>query len=177
MRFLLALPLILALCACSGNSEHASGPLIPIPSGPIDPDDAVLRAAVTDFLGSSGAPVASDYEFSRFDLDADGRRDALVLFKNPYGYWCDMHGCTMLVLKAGDDRFTLVNAIQPVREPLYISPDASNGWRNLVVRVSGRWDSAKDVAMRYNGQVYPENPDVLPPTPAGQRGELVRVFR
>ena len=88
-----------------------------------------------------------------------------------------MHGCTMLVLKAGDDRFTLVNAIQPVREPLYISDSESNGWRNLVVRVSGRWDSAKDVAMRYNGQVYPENPDVLPPTPPGQNGEYVRVFR
>lgn len=168
--------LSLSLAACSSGSDHAGGPLTPVPNGPVDPSDDILRVAVADFLQTSGAPVSSKFQFSRFDLDADGRRDALVLFSNPYGYWCDINGCTMLVLKAGDDRFTLINAIQPVRGPLYIGDSQSNGWKDIVVRVSGRWNAAKDVAMRYNGHEYPQNPDALPPFPKGYTGQYVRVL-
>jgi hypothetical protein len=75
-------------------------------------------------------------------------------FKNPYGYWCDTHGCTMLVMRAGNDKFELVNAIQPVRAPLYVSNTESNGWKDIIVRVTGRWDESKDVAMTYNGAQY-----------------------
>ena len=40
------------------------------------------------------------YDFRRVDLNGDGKRDALVLFTNPYGYWCGDNGCSMLVMKA-----------------------------------------------------------------------------
>jgi hypothetical protein len=179
MRIALGLACVLLLLAsCASEPKMARAPLIPVPSGPIDPPDAVLRAGVADFLSQSQAPAASGYEFSRVDLDADGRRDALVLFNAPYGYWCDRNGCTMLVLKAGDDRFTLVNAIQPIRAPLYISDSQSNGWKDLIVRVSGRWDPAKDVEMAFNGHEYPSNPDELPPSyPLAQGGPYVRLFQ
>lgn len=165
------------LGACAGvfGDGRESVDLSGLP--PVDPSDKILKASVEGFLKETGAPVASGYDFNRIDLDSDGRRDALVLFKTPYGYWCDMHGCTMLVMKAGNDEFDLVNAIQPVREPLYISNMQSNGWKHLVARVSGRWDDgAKDVAMAYDGRQYPNNPAALPAYPKGPEAAYTRVF-
>lgn len=151
----------LLLTAC-GTCCREEASLTPPPVESADPDDSVMREAVTAFLAETDAPVSSMYEYRRVDLDGDKRRDALVLFKNPYGFWCDLHGCTMLVLKAGDDKFTLVNAIQPVRAPLYISEAGTNGWKSLIVRVTGRWDESKDVAMMFDGNQYPDNPAALP---------------
>lgn len=135
---------------------------MPPPQAPVDPNDDRMREAVQSFLIHTKAPVSSRYEFQRVDLDADGLRDALVLLKTPYGYWCGMHGCALLVFKAGDDKFTLVNAVQPIREPLYISDRKTNGWKDLIVRVSGRWDRAKNVALKFNGYQYPNDPSNLP---------------
>lgn len=180
MRILAFILLLLSaplLGACSGifGDGRQSVDLSNLP--PIDPSDKILAAAVENFLAETGAPAASGYVFNRIDLDSDGRRDALVLFKTPYGYWCDMHGCTMLVMKASNDAFALVNAIQPVREPLYISEMRSNGWKNLIARVSGRWDNkAKDVAMLYDGKKYPSNPSTLPPYPKDPESAYTRIF-
>jgi hypothetical protein len=82
----------------------------------------------------------------------------------------------MLVFKAYDDHFTLVNAIQPLREPLYIDDLETKGWKNMAVRVSGRWDDAKDVVLQFDGRTYPSNPADLPPYPLDMRTASVRLF-
>ncbi len=166
---------VLLLTAC-GTCCHREAALTPAPIPSTDPDDATMRVAVNDFLAETGAPVSSMYEYKRVDLDKDGRRDALVLFKNPYGFWCDQHGCTMLVMKAGDDKFTLVNAIQPVRAPLYVSETGTNGWKSLIIRVTGRWDESKDVAMMFDGTQYPDNPAALPAYMRFASNPETRVF-
>ncbi|MCC6597967.1 MAG: hypothetical protein IT559_04185 [Alphaproteobacteria bacterium] len=173
---ILSMLLLLFLCACAGGNGDGRQAVDLRFTEPLDPSDKVLNAAVQKFLEETEAPVASTYDFYRTYLDSDGRRDALVLFQTPYGYWCDMHGCTMLVLKASDDNFALINAVQPVREPLYISQEQSNGWKNLVMRVSGRWDKAKDVAMLYDGEEYPHNPAALPAYPKGPESAYTRIF-
>lgn len=164
------------LTGCSGSSQPTTDILTPLDFGPVDPSDAVLINAVQTFLKTTEAPVASTYEFVRIDLNGDTRRDALVLFKTPYGYWCGIHGCTMLVLKAHNDKFSLVNAIQPIREPVYISNMNSKGWKNIVLRVSGRADKAKDVVLMFGGRSYPEDPSSLPPYAIDQRQSYTRIF-
>ena len=155
--------LCLALGACSTpQKQHEySQLLVPLPQVK-DPSDAYLRAAVKETLKKTGGPVSSSYDFKRHDLNGDGRRDALVFLKTPYGYWCNIYGCTMLVFEAHNDHFTFVNHVQPVREPIFISQDKSNGWQDLILRVSGRWDEAKDVILSFNGHAYPQNPESQP---------------
>lgn len=160
---MLCLAGFLVSCAAA-DPKPARVALHPVPpSGPVDPPDAAVRNSVRKFLAETGAPAASLFTFSRHDLDGDGRRDALVLFKNPYGYWCGLHGCTMLVMKAGDSDFTLVNSVEPVREPLYISDIKTNGWKNIIVHISGRTEKTKDVALQFDGEKYPSHPSELPP--------------
>ncbi len=149
------------LAACGSNREACFNPLLTAPSV-AEADDAALARAVQDFLVQTGAPVSSQYSFRRYDLNNDRRRDALVIFTNPYGYWCGLYGCTMLVMKAGDEAFTLVSAVQTVREPIFISDLETNGWKNIVVHVSGRWAETKDVALLFDGEKYPSDPAGLP---------------
>jgi hypothetical protein len=179
MRFF-TLILSLFLCvsilpACSSSRCCQEDALLPMET-PKDPDDIHMRQAVAAFLQESGAPVSSVYDFKRIDLDGDKRRDALVLFKQPYGYWCGMHGCTMLVLRAQNEDFNLVSSIVPIREPLYVASTKTNGWRDIIAHVSGRWSETKDVAIQYNGSSYPVNPDNLPAYLRVASNDPVRIF-
>lgn len=179
-RLVLAGLALLALSGCAGRERQ-----ILIDEGPhaeaspiIDPDDQVMARSIQTFLKDNKAPLYSEYEFTRTDLDADGRRDALVLFKNPYGFWCDGNGCTMLVLKANNESFSLVGSVQPIRTPLEISDLTQNGWRTMIARVSGRNAPPKDVALAFDGTTYPQDPSDLPPfnTALLTGNEGIRVF-
>lgn len=177
LKFIALIMMIAVIAGCSAKQEEVSVELPPMEEQFNDPGDHILRQAVMEFLEQTGSPVSSRYEFSRLDLDADGRRDGLVLFKNPYGYWCGIHGCTLLVLKANNNNFTLVNSIQPIRAPLQVSELRTNGWRNLITRVSGRQEKAKNVALQFNGQDYPQNPAGLPPyMTLAEREQSVTIF-
>ncbi|MCD8562806.1 MAG: hypothetical protein LRY54_01815 [Alphaproteobacteria bacterium] len=137
-----------------------------------------MTQAIQSFLKDTKAPLYSEYEFTRTDLDSDGRREALVLFKTPYGFWCDGNGCTMLVMKANNDSFSLVGSVQPIRTPLEISDLKQNGWRTMIARVSGRNAPPKDVALTFDGSTYPQDPSTLPPfnTASLMGEEGIRVF-
>lgn len=163
-RYMLILALGGFLSACTGTPEpHVPvSSLTPLPAGIVDPADDVLKGAVTAFLRETGAPVSSLYKYRRFDLNNDGRRDALVVFQNPYGYWCGIYGCTMLVMRAENEDFKLVNAVQTVREPVFAGRQTTNGWKDIIIHVSGRWQKTKDVALQFNGMSYPAHPSELP---------------
>ncbi|MCD8496604.1 MAG: hypothetical protein LRZ85_00050 [Alphaproteobacteria bacterium] len=156
----------ISLSACSSHKREIhvdNNPLTPIPEFN-DPGDLVLMESVRGFLKDNGAPLYSEFEFTRTDLNADGRRDALVLLKNPYGFWCGGHGCTMLVMRANDDSFSLVNFVQPIRAPLKISNQTMNGWKTMIARVSGRTNEPKDVALMFDGQAIRRTPPPCPPS-------------
>lgn len=168
---------LLTVGACgSSQTEPTIEAMTPMSYEPIDPDDKILVAAVRSFLQNTDAPVASRYEFERVDLNNDGRREGLVLFETPYGYWCGIHGCTMLVFEAHNDHFTLVNDIQPVREPLYVSFEENNGWKSIVHRVAGRQSRAKYVSMDFDGHHYPSDPSSLPPSQYAGRAAYKPIF-
>lgn len=160
--FLLLLVFLTVGCASEREVLTEAHPLTPMPFETEEPDDIALRNSVQDFLAETGAPLYSGFEFTRADLNADGQRDALVLITSPYGYWCGGHGCTMLVLQAGDGTFRLVNSVQPIRTPVKITDQQMNGWNTILARVSGRTDDPKNVALMFDGYAYPQDPSTLP---------------
>lgn len=169
---------LFVLVSCAGHEPQMAQnePLTPM-QDLMDPSDLALDTSVKSTLADMKAPLYSGYEFRRVDLNDDGRRDALVLFKTPYGYWCGTHGCTMLVMEAHNDHFTLLNSIQPVRAPVHISENKSNGWKDLIIRVSGRWDDAKDVAAKHNGSSYPLDPADIEPASGEDLSNYSYLFR
>ena len=82
----------------------------------------------------------------------------------------------MLILKAHNDVFALINAIQTIRPPIYISQEKTNGWKNIIVRVSGRSTKAKDVALQFDGRAYPKYPDTIPPISYDEYSGRMKLF-
>lgn len=145
---------LLSLTACgTGRTQGVAGISDP------GPDNSHLDAAVQDWLKSGNGPVSSRYNYTRSDLNGDGKADALVMFSGPHYSWCDINGCSLAVFRADGDRFVPVSQIFPVRGPLYISENKTDGWKDLVVHISGEVTrDAKNVALHYNGTSYPKDP-------------------
>lgn len=155
--------LCFVLYGCGSRKPHQPPPIArPQPNKIIDPDSMLLIAAMQNYIAQVKAPPQTRYRFTRVDLDSDGRRDGLVLTTGPINPWCDLHGCELLVFKARNDGFDLNSTIHQVRGPLTVSWYKSQGWRNIVVRLDGRWEDKREVSLKFNGRKYPENPVAVP---------------
>lgn len=187
---LTALLLTCALSACGTADDDgtqlstlnpaAGGPLLPLPGASTvhDPDDGIFMDSVSTWLNQIDAPANSQYEFTRVDLDNDGRREGLILLQSPHQKWCMEYGCTMYIFRAHDDGFSYLSEVSPVRGPLVVSDLQTNGWRDIIAYVSGResW-RAKNVALKFDGRAYPQQPETLPPTALNiPEGRGVKIF-
>ena len=121
-----------------------------------------MKDAIADFLKKRNAPPNSTYQYKRIDLNNDRNLDAIVLFKLPHTYWCGWDGCGMLVLKAGTQSFTAVSTINSVRGPIHVRDTGKNGWRDIIVRISGTNMADKNIVMSHNGRGYPNSPMLAP---------------
>ena len=164
-------------CA-SQDSEYSMASLLPMlePAARSDLDDGYVISAIQDYLTHKNAPSFTRYDFTRIDLDQDGWRDALVHLSAPYGQWCDTNGCTVVVFHAKENGFTLAGEIESVRTPFYASTTTTEGWHDLVVRVSGREEKAKDVVLRYDGEQYSDIPEDLPASDKKLHPVLTNIF-
>lgn len=157
------LTLILSFCllvsACGGATTNTG--LTPLPDNR-DLKDDVLFEAITNFLSVRDAPPNSSYDYVRVDLNGDGKRDGLVLFKLPHTYWCGWDGCGMAVFKAGDKKFTPMSVVNSVRGPIYVRATGTKGWRDIIIRTSGANMPDKNVVMMFDGRTYPNSPLLAP---------------
>ncbi len=163
--YIMALVCMFLASGCASNKDQTNEPLTPIPQTNIvkDPNNEQFMQAIAEYIKAKSAPGNSRYEFTRIDLNNDGRREGIVLMKAPHSYWCGFNGCSMAIFKASNDYFELLSEVTPVRGPLTVSAKSTNGWHDIVVRVSGRMNTAtRDVALQYDGRGYPAQPDFEP---------------
>lgn len=122
--------------------------------------DAQLEKAIQSYIKAYDAPPNSAYDFVRVDLNKNGKRDALVLFKLPHSYWCGWDGCGLVVFQARGNGFTPLSTIKGVRGPVYVSQAMNRGWRDIIVRISGAKVRDKNVILAFNGRSYPDSPSL-----------------
>jgi hypothetical protein len=114
---------------------------------------AALADAVRGYSGSSSTP---SFEYALVDLNKDGIPDAIVLLTDKA--WCGSGGCTMLILRGTDSGFTPVSKASVSNQPIKVSSEHQNGWRTLLVWVTGGGIRPGFALMRFNGTRYPFNP-------------------
>jgi hypothetical protein len=137
---------ILGIClaGCQSSSLDPEARLIPSNGGVSD--------ALNDYLLRAGAVAGSPYRDSYRDLDADGLADALVLLQGPD--WCGLSGCPLLVFRGTrGGNFVFLSLTEPVREPVMLSGNRTNGWRDLVVGTALQGRPA-DVLLSYGLEGY-----------------------
>ena len=145
----------LILSNCSGSTRYDG--LTPMPDN-TDLPNALLIEAIDKFLHERVAPPNSEYDYARTDLNGDGIREGVVLFKLPHTYWCGWDGCGMVIFKAGLEGFTPLSTISNVRGPIHISNTRQNGWRDIIIRVSGAKMADKNVILQFDDKKgYPTN--------------------
>lgn len=123
-----------------------------------DLPDSAVEEPLKKFIASLNGPAHTEWDLVRTDLNNDGRRDAIVLFKLPHHYWCGWDGCGMLVLQATDKTFTPITAVNNVRGPIFVSNQETNQWRDIILRISGTNIRDKNIVMQFNGASYPSTP-------------------
>ncbi len=131
----------------------------------IDPKDSALFDAARHYISQQNAPPNSVYDHVRVDLNGDGLRDGIILFKLPHSYWCGWDGCGMAIFRAHKDGFTPLSAMSGIRGPIYISNGGVNGWRDIIIRLSGTNLRDKNVVMQFEGGGYPSSPMLAPTLP------------
>ncbi len=117
--------------------------------------ESELRA----LFGESGSEVR--YFDSATDLNGDGQPEVVVHVAGPMV--CGTGGCPTLVFTPGAKGYVLVADISITRPPVQVSSRSANGWRNLLVHVSGGGIAEGYVAeLQFDGTTYPANPTVPP---------------
>lgn len=148
---------VFLLSACGERQQEPPG-LTAFPEAAKDPGDARLMADIREYIAAQKGPPNSRFQYARLDMNGDGLREGLVLFTLPHSYWCGPGECSMTVFKAQHGGFSLLSEITRIRGPLVVSEHKTNGWRDIIVRMSGVSMSDRNVALRFDGQGYPTNP-------------------
>ena len=162
LDLLLKFYILLFLMFLPGCAQPPKPTTLEIPREPIiigihEPSNSVLMSAIEDYINLRMAPSYTQFEYTRIDLDNDGRRDAIVMLKSPSNFWCSDYGCRLVIFKANNKNFGLLGEMSQVRGPLLVSNQTSNGWRDIVIREDGRGARARHVLMKFNGMSYPSN--------------------
>jgi hypothetical protein len=97
------------------------------------------------------------YEIARTDLNADGKEDVVALMNGKSGYR-GSGGATMFVLKGAEGGFESLGSIAVVNEPIYARKSVKNGFRELLVTVSGGGATPGLAALSFDGKKYPASP-------------------
>jgi hypothetical protein len=151
-RLLSALSLSLALvvlggCAASPQQETAS---------------PQLAKQLNETLGDVPGPI--HYFAKQVDLDGGGRAEYVVHVAGPMV--CGSGGCDTFVFAQEGSGLRLVSRTSVTRPPIVVASTTTQGWRDLVVRVSGGGIlPGHDARLRFDGRTYPANPTVPPAEP------------
>ncbi len=128
--------------------EPTAWPVKPLVSEEIEPR---LREMYADF----GADTR--YFDAAVDLNGDGKDELIVYVVGPMV--CGTGGCNTLVFTPGVSGYEMVGDIALTRPPIRVSSQSTNGWRDLVVHISGGGiQPGFDGEIPFDGTAYQSNP-------------------
>lgn len=108
---------------------------------------------------SDSSAVRYFYTFD--DLNQDGMDEAIAYLVGPYT--CGTGGCTVLIFDVnGSEDYTLNSRITVARNPIVVTENQTDGWRDLVIPVSGGGAPSGYHMIQWTGSSYASNPSVAP---------------
>lgn len=128
--------------------------------------DAALEQAIKAEMGISQNDGAVSYWYNRIDLNGDGIPETFVYLAGRSVSGSGGDSALLFAQRAGD--YVLLSRFTLVRSPILVSDERSNGWNNLVLRVSGGGIAPFFAELKYNGTSYPTNPSTQPAVEAGR---------
>lgn len=128
------------------------------------PDTALEEAILTQLEEYENCDMEPGnsvrYFYNAVDLNNDNIAETIVYLVG--GFTCGTGGCTTLIFSSSGDRHELISHLTLTNNPILVSHQTTNGWRDLVLYVSGGGAKASYHRLRFAGNSYPENPSVEP---------------
>lgn len=116
--------------------------------------DGQLSEAIIAALNlNENAAKKTRYYYNYVDLNDDGTAEIFVQLVGPFTGGTG--GDTGLVFQRNDQRLELLQMFTLVRNPIIISSEKTNGWHDIIIRISGGGIKAHFVCMKYDGSSYP----------------------
>jgi len=97
------------------------------------------------------------YFYNKVDLNDDGTPEIFVYLVGPRV--CGNGGCSGVIFT---EDYKLISQFSLVRNPIIIRDKMTNGWRNIVMYVSGGGMEPTYKELRFDGKRYPLNPSIQP---------------
>ena len=135
-------------------------------------DPELERAILANYFGGAGGETR--YFYNRIDLNGDNSPETIVYLVGKTA--CESGGCTTLIFQSDrGSQYRLVSQMNQINQPIIVSENRSNRWKDLVTYVAGGGTMAGYRLLRYDGQSYPSTPSTQPglPNPTSVRGTAI----
>lgn len=121
--------------------------------------DTKLEAAITSvYKISKGSTVR--YLYNKIDLNNDGSNEIFVdLISSDF---VGSGGSSAAIFKIVNGSYVLVSKFTLVNTPVIVTNNITNGWRNLIMCVSGGGAETHYALLKYGTNGYPSNPSTQP---------------
>ncbi len=103
------------------------------------------------------------YYYNRLDLNGDGRLETIVYLTG--STLCGSGGCSAVIFKQENDKYEKLSQFTLANTPIIISNKRTNGYKDIIMYVSGGGIEPFYAHLKYDGVTYPSNPSSAPPLP------------
>lgn len=117
------------------------------------PSLRVERAIEKEFLLNPNKDKVK-YLYNKISLSKN-KDNILVYLEGPR--FCSENGCALVILEAKSNEYKIISKIENIINPIIISDNISNGYKDIIVRVLNNRKEELRV-IKYNGNSYPKNP-------------------
>ncbi len=90
-------------------------------------------------------PKNTRFNSVRFDLNGDGKDEAIVLLD-----WCSSNGCEMLVFESKDKGLVFSSRVSRIQAPILVAQTQHFSWQDLFVAKDNNW-----LQLDFDGLSYP----------------------
>lgn len=135
-------------------------------------DPALEQAILANYFGGAGGETR--YFYNRIDLNSDNSPETIVYLVGRTA--CEAGGCTTLIFQSDrGSQYRLVSQMNQINQPIIVSDNRSNRWKDLVTYVAGGGTQSGYRLLRYDGRSYPSTPSAQPglANPTSVRGTAV----
>ncbi|MEG3754226.1 hypothetical protein [Psychromonas arctica] len=89
-------------------------------------------------------PKNTRFNSVRFDLNGDGKKEAIVLLD-----WCSSNGCEMLVFEEKDKGLVFSSRVSRIQAPIEVAHTQHFSWQDLLVKKNNQWLQLESDGLSY----------------------------
>ena len=129
-------------------------------------DRKVQKAVNQYFKIHRTDPKNTKFSSVNYDLNGDGRADAIVFLD-----WCSNKGCDMLIFEGQEGGYRFSSRVSQVKAPIVVANSQYYLWQSLLIEKNKRW-----LMLDFDGISYPINGNNLQPVNKQDHATSVILF-